>query len=598
MDIRAIKLTNKDKDHLGNDPFEVLPDVIPVLDFDYMSNPENGECVIDRGISASPEPDQPMIGLWNLTKVDASFAQAGTNTPRLFNVGTLADYGAVFAEYPIDRASVIQMRYCMAYNLIFAIVRGNIQFPENSDAYAANGTFHAHINQIINLYTDAKQSSYGVRDELPASIQTVKSLLPVAKQKVAAYVNAKTVIWIPSRIYFDFWIRHIQELKFLQTRVAKQRPSNACNLTLLNMYLIKSIVTNPHEDSFTRFVLQDLNFQPSSQHFAFLPHKSHWKGLPDGPKQLSFGERFKSFFPPLEADFLTSSVWHILKGIGYLKDYHTFLSTKSEHDILCLQDGLKAAFDLLECLPDKKTDSWCWPPKKNTNIPRPRAIATHTRIEALLLADNLNISFNNAAKHIKGNHCQAQKQDRCSAKHKNKRKLPQKIQRSQGSSANENQEIQQEHLEEDSEEVNGDPIQDQDQDYGEEESDYFNIESEDSEDVYNNDVNILDSQLANIPFQDLQAGIASEDKNSLGQIIHFALADGSFEEPLPFAHDHPTFCLDPFLVCTPLRRLILQQTETLCRIVLGTLTHIEVPQSPSEVYLQAELDWRNPFRRG
>ncbi|KIJ31763.1 hypothetical protein M422DRAFT_266514 [Sphaerobolus stellatus SS14] len=184
IDIRGIKFTNKDRDHLGNDPFEVLADVIPALDFDYMSKPENGECVIDLGISASPEADEPMVGLWNLTQVDASFAKAATNTPRLFNVGTLADYGAVSAEYPIDRASVIQMRYRMAYNLIFEIVRGNIQFPENSDAYAANGTFHARINQIINLYRDAKQSSYGVRDELRASIQTVKALLPIAKEKV------------------------------------------------------------------------------------------------------------------------------------------------------------------------------------------------------------------------------------------------------------------------------------------------------------------------------------------------------------------------------------------------------------------------------
>ncbi|KIJ31734.1 hypothetical protein M422DRAFT_266478 [Sphaerobolus stellatus SS14] len=184
MDIRGIKLTNKERDHHGNDPFEVLADVIPALDFDYMSKPENGECVVDLGISASPEADQPMVGLWNLTQVDASFAKAATNTPRLFNVGTLADCGAVSAEYPIDCASVIQMRYCMAYNLIFEIVRGNIQFPENSDAYAANGTFHACINQIINLYTDAKQSSYGVKDELRASIWTVKALLPIAKEKV------------------------------------------------------------------------------------------------------------------------------------------------------------------------------------------------------------------------------------------------------------------------------------------------------------------------------------------------------------------------------------------------------------------------------
>ncbi|KIJ43265.1 hypothetical protein M422DRAFT_253468 [Sphaerobolus stellatus SS14] len=225
---------------------------------------------------------------------------------------------------------------------------------------------------------------------------------------------------------------------------------------------------------------------------AFLPHKSHWTGLPDGPKQLSFKERFKSFFPPLEAEVLTSSVWHILKGIGYLKDYHTFLSTKSEHDILCPQDGINS--QPWKYHPEKGGPSFIVNakaykicgiglPKKNTNLPCPRVIATHTHIEALLLADNLNISFNDAVKHIKGNNQQAQKQDSHSAKHKNKRKPPQKMQKSQGSSANENQEIQPEQLEEDSEEVNGDSMKEQEQDYSEEESDYFNIESEDSEDV-------------------------------------------------------------------------------------------------------------------
>ncbi|KIJ30405.1 hypothetical protein M422DRAFT_268056 [Sphaerobolus stellatus SS14] len=318
----------------------------------------------------------------------------------------------------------------MAYNLISEIVRGNIQFPENSDAYAANGAFHAGINQTINLYTDTKQSSSGVRDEFLAVHQMEQD--------------------------DDNVIQHVT------------KPENYPQLEnwedILNFRTVNQIQNTFHAP-------------------AFLPHKSHWKGLPDGPKQLSFGERFKPFFPILEAAFLTSSVWHILKGIGYLKDYHTFQTNKSEHEILCLQDSLKAAFELLECLPDKKTviNSQAWryhpekggpsfivnakaykicaigPPKKNTNLPHPRVIATQTRIEALLLADNLNISFNDAVKHIKDNSLQ-------------------------GSSASENQEIQPEHLEEDSEELNGDPIQEQEQNHSEEESDYFNIESENSED--------------------------------------------------------------------------------------------------------------------
>ncbi|KIJ30944.1 hypothetical protein M422DRAFT_267465 [Sphaerobolus stellatus SS14] len=208
---------------------------------------------------------------------------------------------------------------------------------------------------------------------------------------------------------------------------------------------------------------------------AFLPHKSHWKGLPKGSKQLSFGERFKSFFPPLETEFQQ-------------------VLTKPEHDILSLQYGLQAVFDLLECLPDKaagiNTQPWKYdpdkggpsfivnakaykihgvgPPKKKTNIPRPGAIATHTRIEALLLADNLNLNFNDAIKHIKGNNQQAQKQ----AKH--------------SANANQTQEIQLEHLEEDGIQEQEQEEQEQEggEDHSEEESDHFNNESEDSEDVY------------------------------------------------------------------------------------------------------------------
>ena len=90
---------------------------------------------------------------------------------------------------------------------------------------------------------------------------------------MVSYIHSGSVVWIPSRIYFAFWIQRIEEIKDLQTKVARIRPSNGCNLTLLNMYLIKSIVTKPFEDSHTRAILQDLNFHPSSQHFGifFLP---------------------------------------------------------------------------------------------------------------------------------------------------------------------------------------------------------------------------------------------------------------------------------------------------------------------------------------
>ena len=82
------------------------------------------------------------------------------------------------------------------------------------------------------------------------------------------YIYSKLVVWIPSKIYFAFWIQCIEEILGFQTKIARIRPSNGCNLTLLNLYLLKSIVTKPFEDSHTQTVLQDLNFHPSSQCFG------------------------------------------------------------------------------------------------------------------------------------------------------------------------------------------------------------------------------------------------------------------------------------------------------------------------------------------
>ncbi|KIJ47563.1 hypothetical protein M422DRAFT_248552 [Sphaerobolus stellatus SS14] len=219
--------------------------------------------------------------------------------------------------------------------------------------------------------------------------------------------------------------------------------------------------------------IQDVFHAPAIQ-----LHKYHLTGLPHGPRQLSFRDRFNAFSSPLETQFSLSSVWHILKTTGYLKNYHHFLTTKSEQDILSLQDGLKAAFELLECLPAKASgvNSQPWKyhserggpcfivnakaykirsvgfPKKNTNVPCPRAVATHTRIDALLIADHLQVSFNDALKLINGYNHQAHKQGKCTVRNRNKRKPP-PLKDAQSRASNQSevhpevQEISQEHLE-------------------------------------------------------------------------------------------------------------------------------------------------------
>ncbi|KIJ31228.1 hypothetical protein M422DRAFT_267178 [Sphaerobolus stellatus SS14] len=78
---------------------------------------------------------------------------------------------------------------------------------------------------------------------------------------------------------------------------------------------------------------------------AFQPHKSYWKGLPPGPQQATFAQRYKTFFPPLSLKFSTTSYWNYFLEYGYMKDYHDILRTNTEEEILNLTDSLKATFD-------------------------------------------------------------------------------------------------------------------------------------------------------------------------------------------------------------------------------------------------------------
>ncbi|KIJ35379.1 hypothetical protein M422DRAFT_262339 [Sphaerobolus stellatus SS14] len=102
LEARGIKLWTKDHEHISDNLFKVMENVMPILDLDYMSHPENGECVLDLGISVTAEADEPMVRLWNLTHVNASFAMGGSNTTKLFNIGTLADYRSLSGEFPHD----------------------------------------------------------------------------------------------------------------------------------------------------------------------------------------------------------------------------------------------------------------------------------------------------------------------------------------------------------------------------------------------------------------------------------------------------------------------------------------------------------------
>jgi hypothetical protein len=182
VELRGSKLLVKAYEDI--DVLTALQKAVPTLDLNKIAADPYSECVLDLGMSITPQANVPLVGMWRITHVDASYAKAGTNQPKIHPIGTLSDYGGLQAEFPRDRASVTHMVFRSTYNLFYELIRGLIEFCENLDAYSNNVAFLKCINGYITTYTNARERTYGVRDEYRMSIQAIQKILPVAMSKV------------------------------------------------------------------------------------------------------------------------------------------------------------------------------------------------------------------------------------------------------------------------------------------------------------------------------------------------------------------------------------------------------------------------------
>jgi hypothetical protein len=162
----------------------------------------------------------------------------------------------------------------------------------------------------------------------------------------------------------------------------------------------------------------------------FLAHRHHWSGLPRGRPQVSFGTRAASFFPPKDTRFNSASFWGRFIHRGYLKDYHTYMSSDAhtEEDKEQFNKCLFKAFDLLDCLPNRDVSIKSQPWHFDTDTQGPtflvnaktyrikgvgntsqrkkhqtqqKLMAGGVNIDILLLAETENLSIDLAQKQIK-----------------------------------------------------------------------------------------------------------------------------------------------------------------------------------------------------
>jgi hypothetical protein len=156
-------------------PYEVLCQKIPYIDFEHYKKRENGQLLMDLGLGFHPteENGEPLVGLWNLPKLRESYDAAGMNQGTCHHTNTMADYGGIQAEMSQIRSSLVQLcfrsSYCLHYEPVRRVRGGEISLCEDVDAYNTNTTFKRSIEEYMKMLNGGRTKSYGVRDEIRGS---------------------------------------------------------------------------------------------------------------------------------------------------------------------------------------------------------------------------------------------------------------------------------------------------------------------------------------------------------------------------------------------------------------------------------------------
>ncbi|KAG1718252.1 uncharacterized protein EDB91DRAFT_1066822, partial [Suillus paluster] len=247
---KGIKLLMKDGQRgRFSGPEEALCRNLSDLDWPYMMDRQHGELLVDVGISFTPHsPDVPVIGVWRLDALEASFGAGGYKRGEMHHHNTLSRYGALQAEMQQERAQQTHIAFRSTYNLYYESIRTNnnrVAFASDSDAYKLSPSYMAECFEMVKVIDGCKEKTYGVRDEYRVSGHAARIMLDNIESKAIEYLRSDPVLWIPSKIWFELIRRRVREIQRTQIAIVKKNPPNLGILTGLLNHMLRSTTSTP-----------------------------------------------------------------------------------------------------------------------------------------------------------------------------------------------------------------------------------------------------------------------------------------------------------------------------------------------------------------
>ncbi|KAF8870254.1 hypothetical protein BD779DRAFT_1681314 [Infundibulicybe gibba] len=222
----------------------------PAFSWEDMVDQNRGEIYCDVGITITPANSaDPLVGLWKLDWLEASFGASGYIAGNLHRINTMDLYGSLQAEMRQKHAERSHVVFRSAYNLAYEVIRNKnntrVLFTDK-DAYSLEPQYIEHIDNVLSIYRDVgPKNSYGVRDEYRIGGRALMMVMGDIHNKVEKMINAQPMIWISSKLWFGFLSRRIQALFHVQRHLVTTHADNLGVMTGLISFLTQSTISTP-----------------------------------------------------------------------------------------------------------------------------------------------------------------------------------------------------------------------------------------------------------------------------------------------------------------------------------------------------------------
>lgn len=146
-----------------------MQDRISGLDWMHIKDRTKGELFCDVGVTILAVGCEPLVGLWRLDSLDASFGAGGYRSGTMHTLNTLSLFGGLQAESLPDRRLQTHIAFRSAYNLAYEATRKSDNSRELFDekmVFRRDPQFRKDMDSVQRIYKEvAPRTSYGVRDE-------------------------------------------------------------------------------------------------------------------------------------------------------------------------------------------------------------------------------------------------------------------------------------------------------------------------------------------------------------------------------------------------------------------------------------------------